>query len=70
MALNLSAPKFDRAQRVGFLGGEGIVFGAHAEAGCWTYVIKLPLGPAPACGRVGGETLVLLHEAELRTTTP
>jgi hypothetical protein len=65
MALNLGIPKFFRAQPVGFVGGEGVICGYKAEAGRWTYLIEMTLGPEPPCGRVGAETMVIISEADL-----
>lgn len=58
--------KFQRAQRVSFAGGEGIVRSIKFEAQNWTYLIEMPLGQEPTFGRVGAETMVLLSETELR----
>ncbi|PSB52903.1 hypothetical protein [Chamaesiphon polymorphus] len=58
--------KFQRAQRVSFAGGEGIVRSIKFEAQHWTYLIEMPLGQEPTFGRVGAETMVLLSETELR----
>lgn len=62
----LDAPKFYKAQLVYFVGGEGIVCSSHSEAGRWTYLIEMALGPEPTCGRVEAETTVLLNKADLR----
>ncbi len=61
------APSFYHAQRVSFLGGEGIVQSYKYEAETWTYVVKMAWGPEPKFGRVGGETSVSLDEADLYT---
>jgi hypothetical protein len=57
---------FERAQRVLFAGGEGIVRNFKFEAKHWTYLVEMPLGQEPEFGRVGAETMVLLSETELR----
>lgn len=59
------APSFYTAQRVSFLGGEGIVRSYRYEAETWTYHIEMALGSKPDCGRVGGETTVVLIETDL-----
>jgi hypothetical protein len=61
----IGAPCFYYAQRVSFLGGEGIVQSYKYEAETWTYVVKMALGPEPKFGRVGNETSVFLNEADL-----
>ncbi len=60
------APSFLPAQPVSFVGGEGIVRSLKPEADTWTYLVEMILGPKPDFGRVGGETMVLLTEEELR----
>jgi hypothetical protein len=57
---------FHPAQRVRFLGGEGIVRNLKFEAGSWTYLVEMEMGPEPKFGRVGAETMVLLNQKELR----
>ena len=59
-------PRFHPTQRVRFLGGEGIVQSYRFEAETWMYLIEMALGAEPNCGRVGGETTVVLTEADLR----
>lgn len=61
----IKAPKFRLTQRVGFVGGEGIVRSYKPDAGTWVYLIEMPLGLAPDFGRVGAETMVCLNEADL-----
>lgn len=61
----IEVPSFCRAQRVSFLGGEGSVRSFNYEAKTWFYVIEMTAGPEPDLGRIGGETMVLLSEADL-----
>lgn len=61
----LAAPKFCRAQAVRFIGGEGVVRSYKSEAGIWTYLIEMALGPEPVFGRTGAETMVLFNEVDL-----
>jgi len=58
--------RFQPAQRVRFVGGEGIVRNLKLETGTWKYLVEIPLGDEPSFGRVGAETMVLLSETELR----
>lgn len=62
----IKVPSFRHAQRVSFVGGEGIVRSYRPEAGTWTYLVEMALGLEPDFGRVGAETMVLLNEADLR----
>lgn len=48
-----------------FVGGEGIVQKYKPEAETWTYLVEMALGSERDCGRVGGETTVVLTEADL-----
>ena len=65
-AMCINVPSFRHAQRVSFVGGEGIVRSYKPEAGTWTYLVEMALGLEPDFGRVGAETMVLLNEADLR----
>lgn len=58
-------PKFCPMQWVSFIGGEGIVRSYKPDAGAWTYLVEMALGPKPDFGRVGAETIVCLDEADL-----
>lgn len=62
----IKVPIFRHAQRVSFVGGEGIVRNYKSEAGTWMYFVEMALGREPDFGRVGAETVVLLNEADLR----
>lgn len=63
--ISIGSPSFYSAQHVSFLGGEGSVKSFQYEAETWFYVIEMPPGPEPDFGRVGGETTILLSEADL-----
>ncbi|GAP94133.1 hypothetical protein [Leptolyngbya sp. NIES-2104] len=62
----IRVPGFHNAQRVRFVGGEGIVRSYKPEAGTWTYSIEMALGVEPEFGRIGAETMVVLAESDLR----
>lgn len=64
-ATSVKAPGFHLAQRVSFVGGDGIVQSYQPEDGTWAYIVEMALGPEPGCGRVGAETMVLLSEEDL-----
>ncbi len=64
----MCVPKFRNTQWVSFVGGEGIVRSYKPESGTWTYLIEMALGLEPDFGRVGAESMILLTEADLRTT--
>jgi hypothetical protein len=59
-------PRFHPNQQVSFVGGKGIVRSSSSDSGNWSYVIEMPLGAEPTFGRVGAETMIVLHEADLR----
>ncbi len=61
----IGSPSFCRAQQVSFLGGEGAVKSFKYETETWFYIIEMTPGPEPDFGRVGGETTILLSEADL-----
>jgi hypothetical protein len=58
-------PRFSKAQRVRFVGGVGTIKNYWLESGTWTYNIEMEMGPEPDAGRVGNETKILLHEADI-----
>lgn len=60
-------PKFDREQRVAFLGGSGVVKNLYPEAGTWSYLIEMEMGPEPDMGRIGSETRIVLLEPDILT---
>lgn len=62
----IKEPQFRLTQWVSFIGGEGVVQSYTPDAGSWTYLVAMALGPEPNFGRVGAETTVVLHEADLR----
>jgi hypothetical protein len=61
----IAEPSFRNTQQVAFVGGAGIIRGYKADAGIWTYLIEMALGPEPQFGRVGAETMIVLTEADL-----
>jgi hypothetical protein len=60
-------PQFCRGQRVAFVGGAGTVRNHRLEAGSWTYLIEMEMGPEPEVGRIGSETTVMLPENDITT---
>jgi hypothetical protein len=58
-------PQYRRGQIAYFIGGQGIIKNYQQESGRWAYVIEMELGPEPASGRIGYETMVCLFENEL-----
>ncbi len=61
----LKIPRFNKEQIVGFIGGIGIVKTYQLEAGNWTYLVEMEMGPLPKMGRIGPETTIWLTEADL-----
>ena len=64
----LDVPKFCVKQAVWFFGGRGVVCSYQHDAGRWTYLIEMDLGPYPVFGRIGTEAMVLLNEIDLYET--
>lgn len=65
-ALLANSPKFQKDQRVQFLGGTGSIKTYQPAAGRWIYEIEMELGPQPPMGRVGPETRILLCESDIQ----
>lgn len=58
-------PRFGKKQRVKFVGGIGTIRSWRPESGTWTYAVEMELGPEPDMGRIGSETTIILHEADI-----
>ena len=58
-------PRFGKDQRVCFVGGVGTIKNCRSESSTWTYAVEMELGPEPDMGRIGSETTILLHEADI-----
>lgn len=63
--LTTEMPRFSPDQFVRFVGGEGKVREFHSEAGSWSYLVEMAMGPEPEMGRIGYETMILLPETDL-----
>lgn len=61
----MTIPKFGKNQQVCFVGGVGTILGYRPDLKTWVYAIEMEMGPEPPMGRVGAETRILLHEAEI-----
>lgn len=64
-ALNMATPRFQKEQRVSFVGGSGTVKGFQPGSGYWTYLVEMEMGPEPVMGRIGSETRILLAETDI-----
>lgn len=62
-----SEPRFNTNQTVCFVGGVGRILSYQPEYNTWTYAIEMQMGPEPSMGRIGAETRILLHEADILT---
>lgn len=59
-------PRFSPNQVVQFIGGSGRVKQYKPDAGTWAYTVEMEMGIPPETGRIGPETTILLHEADLQ----
>jgi hypothetical protein len=50
---------------VKFIGGEGIIREIKSDFNTWIYHVEMALGKEPIFGRIGAETMIVLHESEL-----
>ena len=62
----MTIPRFSKNQLVCFIGGIGKILGYRPESGTWNYTVEMEMGPEPPMGRVGSETRILLHEADIQ----
>lgn len=58
-------PKFSRDRTVQFIGGRGKIKHCKPDAGTWVYAVEMDMGIPPETGRIGFETTILLHEADI-----
>ena len=65
-ANRMMIPRFTKNEIVQFAGGIGMIKNYRPAANTWTYAVEMEMGPEPDFGRIGGETTVLLDEAELQ----
>ncbi len=62
-----AVPRFTKNQTVCFSGGVGRIKSYRPNSNqSWLYAIEMEMGPEPDFGRVGFETTILLHEAEIQ----
>lgn len=62
----MTIPRFSKNQLVCFVGGVGTILGYQSDSGTWAYAVEMEMGPEPPMGRVGSETRILLHEADIQ----
>jgi hypothetical protein len=60
-----TVPQFRKGQRVNFIGGSGTIKSYRPEAGSWSYLVEMDMGPEPETGRIGYETTILLNQPDL-----
>ncbi|MBD1909127.1 MULTISPECIES: hypothetical protein [unclassified Leptolyngbya] len=65
IATTAALPHLYKGQKVNFLGGSGTIKSYHPEAGSWSYLVEMEMGPEPEMGRIGYETAILLSQADL-----
>ncbi len=61
----LMPPKFNKNQVVHFIGGVGIILDLQADSDTWKYSVEMEKVPECDIGRIGTETTVYLHEADI-----
>ncbi len=57
---------FSMVEMVRFAGAVGRIKSYRPNVNTWTYAVEMEMGPEPDFGRVGGETTLLLDEADLQ----
>lgn len=61
----MTLPRFTKNQIVRFIGGTGKIRQYQADSNTWYYTIEMELEPNLYMSRLGGETTILLHEADI-----
>lgn len=54
-----------KGQKVNFIGGTGTIKSYFPDAGSWSYLVEMEMGPEPDMGRIGYETAILLSHSDL-----
>lgn len=62
----MTIPRYAKNQLVCFVGGVGTILGYQTDSGTWVYAVEMEMGPEPPMGRMGAETRILLHEADIQ----
>lgn len=62
----MTKPRFSTNQQVRFIGGMGTIRSYRADAGIWIYVIEVSRAANCDAGKRCRETLILLHEADIK----
>jgi hypothetical protein len=60
-----STPQFRPKETVCFIGGTGVVKDCRSDSGSWTYLVEMEMASHCQIDRVGYETTIWLHEADL-----
>ncbi|MCP6757498.1 MAG: hypothetical protein NHB32_01720 [Fischerella sp. CENA71] len=58
-------PKFNKNQVVYFIGGVGIILDFQADSDTWKYAVEMEKVAECHIGRIGDETTIYLHEADI-----
>ncbi|MCX7592200.1 MAG: hypothetical protein N2235_00280 [Fischerella sp.] len=61
-----TVPRYSANQAVSFLGGMGKILSLQPDSGTWTDAIEMEMAEAPEIGRLGAETMIILHETEIQ----
>lgn len=61
----LEKPKFCEGQKVGFIGGEGIIKNYRFEPSSWLYLVEMLMIAEPEIDRIGYETMIWLAEVDI-----
>lgn len=62
----MTIPRFSRDEIVRFAGVVGRIKSYRPNSNTWTYIVEMEMGPEPDFGRVGGETTLVLEEADIQ----
>lgn len=60
-----TVPQFRKGQKVSFIGGSGTIKNYQSDAGSWSYLVEMEMGPEPEMGRIGAETTIMLNQIDL-----
>lgn len=61
----LRVPKFNKGQKVKFIGGVGIIKNYRPESNHWVYLVAMPMKQDPKIDRIGYETMIWLSETDV-----
>ncbi len=65
IAIVFKVPKFNKGQKVEFIGGVSIIKNYRPESNHWVYLVAMPVKKDLKIDRIGYETMIWLPETDV-----